>query len=116
VILPAFPPNLNTLGREKPTELTLQIQGWTEVPGLDGTPILQELSDHEPDVEAAQSLQRTTLYLHMLEMTVQMITTPVIDNYRVQWGQAFHEAHVKTVSGKDPLFSDTVRYYLLRGY
>ena len=36
----------NTLGREKPTESTLQIQGWTEVPGPDGMPILQELSDH----------------------------------------------------------------------
>jgi hypothetical protein len=35
----------NTLGREKPTESTLQIQGWAEVPGPDGTLILRELSD-----------------------------------------------------------------------
>jgi hypothetical protein len=39
----------NTKIQKGLTAPTLQIQGWTEVPGPGGIPILQERSDHEPD-------------------------------------------------------------------
>ena len=42
----------NALGHERPTESALQVQGWVEVPGPGGAPILQELSDHEPYAQA----------------------------------------------------------------
>jgi hypothetical protein len=46
------PPGLcNTLTEKGLAEPTLQIQGWEEVPGPDGAPILQELSDHELDAQ-----------------------------------------------------------------
>jgi hypothetical protein len=41
----------NTKTQKDPTELTNQIQGWTGIPGPDETPVLQELSDHEPGAQ-----------------------------------------------------------------
>ena len=43
------------LGSEKLTVSTVQIQGWTEVVGPDGTPILQELPDHEHETQARRT-------------------------------------------------------------
>ena len=51
----ANPKPHDTPAHEKPTESTLQIQGWVEVQGPDGTPVLQELPDHEPDTPAPRT-------------------------------------------------------------
>jgi hypothetical protein len=52
----------NTLGREKPTESTLQIQEWAEALSPDGTLILQELSDAQaPNTDGKRKEQWLTM-------------------------------------------------------
>jgi hypothetical protein len=52
----------NTPGYKEPAEPTPQIRGWLEVAGPDGIPILQELSDHEPDTDVPRPADTNDKY------------------------------------------------------
>lgn len=54
----------------------------------------------ETTIKETTTLHRV-LSRHLPEMSVQMIMDPVFESYKEQFGKAFQEAEVKTVSGKE---------------